>query len=380
MLRIIFVAYLMIPDRQINEYNHDQNTILSARIHEYQKPLSIDNTPKPTILAGEQVLVKVAAAGLCHSDLHLINGDWRDFIPIKLPIAPGHEVAGFVEELGTSVPGGVLDIGDLVAVFGGWGCGICFYCKNGEEQLCVNPAWPGLSSSHDGGYSEYILVPSYRFLVNVKDYQKYNIKTEELAALTDAGLTPYRAIKKIRHVLEPGTSIAIVGAGGLGSYGIQYAKIFGASSNVIAVDINDRKLELAKIYGADYIINSKMQENIRKDVLQITRGKGVNVVVDCVGSEETIRNSVGILGKGGILVMIGLFGVQINMPLVSAVINEYQVICSLWGNYNELCEVIELAKHQKIKHRINTFPLTEINKAIDSLRAGNIEGRAVIVP
>lgn len=143
----------MIPDRQINEYNHDQNTILSARIHEYQKPLSIDNTPKPTILAGEQVLVKVAAAGLCHSDLHLINGDWRDFIPIKLPIAPGHEVAGFVEELGTSVPGGVLDIGDLVAVFGGWGCGFCFYCKNGEEQLCVNPAWPGLSSSHDGGYS-----------------------------------------------------------------------------------------------------------------------------------------------------------------------------------------------------------------------------------
>ena len=376
----------MTQDRQINERNQDlsngsNSSILSARIHEYQKPLSIDSTPKPTISTGEQVLVKVAATGLCHSDLHLINGDWKEIIPIKLPIAPGHEVAGWVEELGNFVPKGIFDIGDLVAVFGGWGCGICFYCKNGDEQLCINPMWPGLSSSHDGGYSEYILVPSYRFLINVKDYQKYNIKTEELAALTDAGLTPYRAIKKIRHLLEPGTNVAIVGAGGgLGSYGIQYAKIFGAGSNVIAVDVNDTKLELAKIFGADYIINAKIQQNIRSDVLQITGGKGVNVVVDCVGTEETIRNSVGILSKGGVLVMIGLFGGQINMPLISAVINEYQVICSLWGNYNELREVIELAKHQKIKHSIHSFPLTEINKAIDSLRAGNMEGRAVIVP
>jgi len=376
----------MMQDRQINERNQDlsngsNSSILSARIHEYQKPLSIDITPKPTISTGEQVLVKVAAAGLCHSDLHLINGDWKEIIPIKLPIAPGHEVAGWVEELGNSVPKGIFDIGDLVAVFGGWGCGICFYCKNGDEQLCINPTWPGLSSSHDGGYSEYILVPSYRFLINVKDHQKYNIKTEELAALTDAGLTPYRAIKKIRHLLEPGTNVAIVGAGGgLGSYGIQYAKIFGAGSNVIAIDVNDTKLELAERFGADYIINAKIQQNIRRIVLQITGGKGVNVVVDCVGTEETIRNSVGILSKGGVLVMIGLFGGQINMPLISAVINEYQVICSLWGNYNELREAIELAKHQKIKHSIHSFPLTEINKAIDSLRAGNMEGRAVIVP
>jgi len=119
---------------------------------------------------------------------------------------------------------------------------------------------------------------------------------------------------------------------------------------------------------------------MKRHVLQISRDNGINVVVDCVGTEETIRNSVGILSKSGVLVMVGLFGGQINMPLVSAVINEYQVICSLWGNYNELRQVIELAKHQKIKHSIQSFPLTEINKAIDSLRAGNIEGRGVIVP
>lgn len=112
----------------------------------------------------------------------------------------------------------------------------------------------------------------------------------------------------------------------------------------------------------------------------MTDGKGFNVVVDCVGTEETIRNSVTTLSKGGALVMVGLFGGQINMPLISAVINEHQVICSLWGNYNELREVIELAKDRKIKHIVHNFPLTEINKAIDSLRVGDIEGRAVIVP
>jgi alcohol dehydrogenase, propanol-preferring len=366
--------------RNNKDQEKNATTILSARIHEYQKPLSIDNTPKPRISTGEQVLVKVAAAGLCHSDLHLINGQWKDIIPIHLPITPGHEVAGWIEELGNSVPKGVLDIGDLVAVFGGWGCGICFYCKNGDEQLCINPKWPGLSSWNDGGFSQYIIVPSYRFLITVNTYQKYDIKPEELAPLTDAGLTPYRAIKKIRHLLVPGTNIAIIGVGGLGSYAVQYAKIFGAGSNVIAIDVDDRKLELAERFGADHVINSKMQQDIKKEVLQKTGGNGLDVVVDCVGSEETIRNSVATLSKGGVLVMVGLFGGQINMPLISAVINEYQVICSLWGNYNELREVIELAKDQKIKHRIHSFPLTEINKAIDLLRVGNIEGRAVIVP
>ncbi len=161
---------------------------------------------------------------------------------------------------------------------------------------------------------------------------------------------------------------------------VQYAKIFGAGSNVIAIDVDDRKLELAERFGADHVINSKMQQDIKKEVLQKTGGNGLDVVVDCVGSEETIRNSVATLSKGGVLVMVGLFGGQINMPLISAVINEYQVICSLWGNYNELREVIELAKDQKIKHRIHSFPFTEINKAIDLLRVGNIEGRAVIVP
>jgi propanol-preferring alcohol dehydrogenase len=110
--------------------------MLSARIHDYQKPLTIENIEKPVITKGEQVLVKVGATGLCHSDLHLINGDWKNSIPLQLPITPGHEIAGWVEEIGDSVPKGVLNKEDMVAVFGGWGCGVCVYCKNGDEQMC----------------------------------------------------------------------------------------------------------------------------------------------------------------------------------------------------------------------------------------------------
>ena len=351
--------------------------ILSARIHEYRNPLIVERIPKPMITSGEQVLVRVAACGLCHSDLHLTNGEWKDVITLTLPYTPGHEVAGSVEEMGDSVPQGVLNKGDLVAVFGGWGCGICIHCKAGDEQLCNFGAWPGLSS-FDGGFSENILIPSYRFLIRVD--KKYGLKPEELAPFTDAGLTPYRAIKKVRHILVPGTSIAIVGIGGLGSYGIQYAKILAPNSNVIAIDYSAEKLQLAEKLGADYTINSKESQDIKNDVFKITEGKGVNAVIDCVGAEETIRDSVRILSKSGALVVVGLFANQIKIPLVSSVFNEYQVHGSFWGNYNELCEVIELAKQGKVKHIVRSFSLNAINEAITLLRSGQVVGRAVIIP
>jgi propanol-preferring alcohol dehydrogenase len=351
--------------------------MLCARIHAYQKPLVVEDIPKPSDANGEAVLVRIGAAGLCHSDLHLINGEWKDAIPLALPKIPGHENAGWVEQVGDTVPEGLFSRGDLVAIFGGWGCGICRFCKSGDEQLCVAPRWPGLSQ-YDGGYSEYILVPSYRFLVKVG--KKGELVPEELAPLTDAGLTPYRAIKKVRHILGPGTSIAVIGMGGLGSYGIQYAKLLAPNSTVIAIDRNDKKLSLAKSFGADHAVNSKTTRNIRDELLQLTDGTGVDVVLDTVGAENTISDSVRILAKGGALVVVGLFGGLIKVPLLHAIVNEYQVIPSLWGNYNELREVIELASQRKIKHAYQSFSIGQINQAIDQLKQGSIIGRAVIVP
>jgi propanol-preferring alcohol dehydrogenase len=351
--------------------------MLCARIHEYQRPLVVEDIPKPSNVSGEAVLVRVGAAGLCHSDLHLINGEWKDAIPLALPKIPGHENAGWVEEIGDTVPEGLFSKGDLVAIFGGWGCGICRFCKNGDEQLCVAPRWPGLSQ-YDGGYSEFILVPSYRFLLKVG--KKGELVPEELAPLTDAGLTPYRAVKKVRHMLGPGTSVAVIGMGGLGSYGIQYAKLLAPNSTVIAIDRNDKKLSLAKNFGADNTVNSKTTRNIRNEVLELTGGAGVDVVLDTVGAENTINDSVRILAKSGALVVVGLFGGLIKVPLLQAIVNEYQIIPSLWGNYNELREVIELASQRKIKHAYQSFSIREINQAIDQLKQGSIIGRAVIVP
>ncbi len=365
--------------------------MLSARIHKYQEPLVKDTLSKPKVAHGEEVLIRIGAAGLCHSDLHLINGEWKDVLPLTLPKTPGHEAAGWIEEIGESVPDSALmNEGDLVAVFGGWGCGICKYCKGGDEQLCNFPRWPGLSA-YDGSYSEYIMVPSYRFLVNVaKPYNNNsspgnssNISPEELAPLTDAGLTPYRAIKKIRHLLAPGKTIAIFGIGGLGSYAIQYAKILGQSSTVVALDRKEKKLQLAEKLGADYVINISSSQNIRSEIIsRISEvgSTGFDVVIDCVGAEDSIEQSCRVLNKAGCLVILGLFGNQIKIPLVRAVLQEYQVYGSLWGNYNELCEVIELAKGNKIKHNIQKFTLDEINEALQLLISGEIVGRGVVIP
>jgi propanol-preferring alcohol dehydrogenase len=350
--------------------------MVAARIHEYQKPLVVESTQKPTAIGGESVLVRVGAAGLCHSDLHLISGEWKDAIPIQLPKTPGHEIAGWVENVGDKVPDGLLAEGEPVAVFGGWGCGICVFCKRGDEQLCTRPRWPGLSPS-EGGFAEYIHVPSYRFLVKAG---RSKLTPEEMAPLTDAGLTPYRAVKKVSSLLGPGTSIAIIGMGGLGLYGVQYARLLAPNSTVIAIDRNDKKLELAEEMGAEYSVNSRSTKNIRDEVLCLTEDRGVDVIIDTVGAENTVADSFKIMAKNGALVIVGLFGSQVKIPLLQAVVNEQRVYASLWGNYNELREVIELAGRRKIRNASQSFALKEINLAIDSLKEGKILGRAIIVP
>jgi alcohol dehydrogenase, propanol-preferring len=353
----------------------------SARIHAYQEPLKVEEVPKPGKPHGEQVLVKVGGAGLCHSDLHIMQGEWASSIPVQLPRTLGHEVAGWVEEIGDSVPPGSspggLHEGDLVAIFGGWGCGACVQCKSGNEQLCNYAKYPGVTD--DGGYSEYVLVPSYRYLVRVD--KASGLTPGDLAPLTDAGLTPYRAIKRIRHLLGPGKTVAVIGMGGLGFYGIQYAKILSQGSVVIGIDRNEKRVQdIRNAKLVDHALSiSPNAPDIREQITNISPN-GVDVIIDCVGAENTINDTFRILNKGGTLVVVGMFGTEVKIPLVPAILNEYQVHFSLWGNYNELCEVIELAKQSKILHNVQEFPLAEINKVADMLRNGEIKGRAVIVP
>lgn len=358
--------------------NTGNSNITAARIHEYSSPLVIEDIKKPTIASPESVLLKVGAAGLCHSDLHLINGHWQKALPLKLPAIPGHEIAGWVEEIGPSVPNNIKK-GDLVAVFGGWGCGYCVYCKRGDEQMCQDAKWPGLSE-YGGGFSEFISIPSYRFLVKA-DEQPTSMKPEQLAPLTDAGLTPYRAIKKVRNLLGPDKFIAVIGIGGLGFYGIQYAKIFGSGATVIAMDRSESKLKMAiEIAGADFAVNISDENDIKNKIEKITRGKGIDVILDTVGAENTVAIGVNSLGKSGAIVLVGLFGKEVKLPLFQTVLNEHQIYGSLWGNFSELREVIELTKSGILKHQIQKFSLSEVNEAINLLLSGNIDGRAVIMP
>jgi alcohol dehydrogenase, propanol-preferring len=341
----------------------------AARLHNYKTPLQLDEVDLPKT-KGESVIIKVGAAGICHSDIHFMKGEWEKAIPVKLPITIGHETSGIVEEVGDDVRG--LVKGDVVAVFGGWGCGICQACKGGDEQLCSLPRWPGLSQS-DGGYAEYMHIPTYKFLVKANGLNPRNV-----APLTDAGLTPYRAVKKIRHALDPNTFTLLFGVGGLGCYAIQYLKLL-SPTNVITVVRSNDKAKLAKEMGSDYIINTK-EEDVITGVNKITGNQGVDVVLDIVSSKETLETGMACLKKRGIMVLVGLMGTSFNLPIIQSVINEISVVGSLWGNYNELTEVISLAHANKLKTIVNPYRLTDANTAIENLESGKIHGRAILVP
>ena len=341
----------------------------AARLHQYGNPLQIDEIDMPRA-KGEGVLVRVGGAGVCHSDLHFMKGEWQKILDVKLPLTVGHETAGYVEEMGELVQG--FSKGDPVAIFGGWGCGICHNCKDGQEQLCNSPRWPGLSR-YDGGYAEYILVPSYRFLIKAQ-----GLDPKDIAPLTDAGLTPYRAVKKVRNLLNPDSFVLVIGVGGLGSYAIQYFKLLSPAS-VITIVRNKKKANLAKDMGADHIINSS-EEDVARRISEITNSNGVDVALDIVCASDTLSTSVNSMKKRGTLILVGLMGRALEMPIMQSVLNEYSVLGSLWGNYNELREVITWAKLGKIKNSNEFFSLKDVGRAVEKLESGNIVGRAVLIP
>ena len=352
--------------------------MLAARMHEYHKPLLLEQVQEAKNLSGENVLVKVGGAGICRTDIQMIDGYFREYLNLELPCTPDHEIAGWVEDTDNLVPENFVKKGDLVVVYGGQGCSVCSQCKGGNEQICGNGKWPGFGP--EGGYSEFVLVPTYKYLIRID--KETNLKPEDIAPLTDAGVTTYRAIRKVKHVVGPGKSIAIIGIGGLGSYAIQYAKILSAGSTVLAFDRNDDKLELAKQNGADHVINikNKKSEDIRAEINKATGRNEVNAAIDVIGTEESIAMGFSMLATEGAYVSSGLIGKQIKIPLFPFVSREYQYYGSFWGNYNDLKEVMELAKKGLIKHHVQKFSLSEANDALDLLREGKILGRGVLIP
>lgn len=350
--------------------------MLAARMYGYNQPLIIDGIETPEITP-DQVLVKVGGAGMCRSDVQLIDGYFKDPLSLNFPLTPGHEIAGLVEAIGDRVPQSAnLNIGDQVVVSAGWGDGICSQCRAGNEQLCHHGSWPGFGPP--GGYAEFVPVP-YRQLIRIEKKMKW----EELAPLTDAGVTPYRAIKKLRATgaLGPDRVMGVFGASGLGSYAVQYAKLLSGGATVVVFGRKDEKLAISKQHGADFTINlrGRSVNDLQSELSKLTGKPKLDAVIDCVGAVETIQTGFALLATSGAFVSVGLVGNRIDIPLFPFVSGEFTYHGSYWANYADLQEVVVLAQAGKIHHSIKRIRFEDINENLELLRAGEIIGRAVIV-
>lgn len=336
--------------------------MLAARLVEAGKPLEVSEVPTPEVVE-DQVLVKIAGAGVCHSDLHILDMA----AGLALPLTLGHENTGYVARLGPEATG--LDMDEPVAVYGGWGCGTCDICRRGEEQLCDISKWVGLGSA--GGYAEFLLVPHSRHLVPLA-----GLDPVESAPLVDAALTPYRAIKSAMPRLDVKSTAVALGVGGLGQFAIQLLSAM-TEARIIAVDLNDERLKRAVSCGANETVKSgpETADTIR----DLTNGEGAQVVFDLVGSDATLALATQMVAKGGRIALIGLAGGTLAYSALG-VPWEVEVTSSAWGTRDELAEVLELAREGRIRSRVQTYPLQKINEALSDLRAGNVEGRAVVTP
>ncbi|WP_109476242.1 NAD(P)-dependent alcohol dehydrogenase [Paraburkholderia sp. C35] len=347
----------------------------AARMHEYGKPLVLEDIPVPDIKADE-ILVEVRACGMCRSDVQLIDGYFRKYADIPTPITLGHEITGVISKIGNIVPEAAgFHEGDHVVVAPGWGDGICRHCQIGNTHICPNVRWPGFGPV--GGFAEFLPVPA-RYLIKVDK----RLSFETLAPLTDAGLTPYRGIKKLRDggALGPDRIMGVFGVGGLGGYAVQYAKILGGGATVVAFARNAEKLEIAKQYGADHIVDikGKSSADIGNELNKLVGRHDLDAVIDCAGAEQMVQLAMSLLSISGHYVDVGLVGDRIDMPLFPRVSREQTLQGSFWGNNTDLTEVMALAAQDKIRHTVKTFKFEELNDYIDRLRVGEIVGRAVM--
>jgi propanol-preferring alcohol dehydrogenase len=321
--------------------------------------------PEP---APGDVLVRVGAAGACHSDLHII--DAPDALGMPMPLTLGHENAGWVEALGPGVSG--FERGEAVAIYGIIGCGRCVACLAGRDNACRNVAPGGIGLSRDGGMADYVTVPS-RQLIAIGD-----LDVTQAAPLTDAGLTPYHAVALTRRSLRPSSTCVVIGVGGLGHMAIQILAATTAA-RVVAVDVRDEALALAREIGARHSIRSDA------DAVQAIRELvgpppgGADVVLDFVGAPATIEIARGVVSTGGDIAIVGLAGGSLpvgfgTMPF------EAHVVVPFWGTRAELAEVIALARAGRIRAHVDRFALDDAKTAYDRLRAGQLKGRAVVIP
>lgn len=333
-------------------------------------PPELVDVPQPEPGPG-QVLLKITAAGICHSDQVVMSWPAESF-PYPLPLTLGHEGAGTVAALGDGLS--YPAVGTSVAVYGPWGCGRCIKCAQGKENYCINAAAehimpPGLGSP--GAMAEYMIVDAARHCLPLN-----GLDPVQNGSLTDAGLTPYHAIKNSLPKLAAGSTAVVIGTGGLGHVAIQILRAMTGAA-VIALDVNDEKLELARHVGAHYAVISN--EDAPARIRELTNGRGADAVFDFVGAPPTAVIAGECAAAEADVQIVGISGGALAVGFGTTAY-DVAVRAPYWGSRSELIEVLELAHRGQVSVEIQTFSLDEAPHAYELLEQGRIRGRAVVVP
>jgi propanol-preferring alcohol dehydrogenase len=346
----------------------------ALRLNGWKSEAVLEEVAKPEPGPG-QVVVQVGGAGACHSDLHLMHDFEEGQLPWPMPFTLGHENAGWVHGLGEGVRG--LEPGQPVAVVGAWGCGRCARCRQGYETYCEDPANQPVPAGGgglglDGGMADFLLVPAERFCVPLPD----GLEPALAAPLTDAALTPYHAVKRSLPKLDADATAVVIGAGGLGHLGVQVLKALTAA-RVVVVDPRELARRVAQESGADLVLEPG--EDLVATVRDFAGGRGADVVLDMVGNDQTMASGMAMTRMLGDFTLVGIGGGSVPYSFF-ATPYEVSVQTTYWGNRQELVEVLDLAARGLLRPDVTTFRLEEAPDAYARLAAGDIEGRAVVVP
>jgi NAD+-dependent secondary alcohol dehydrogenase Adh1 len=339
----------------------------AVRLHGFHQQPAIDEVPEPVIDGPLDVIVKIGGAGVCRTDLHIIEGQWDAAMGTPLPYILGHENAGWVHAVGPAVTN--LAPGDTVILHPTTTCGVCRACRAGDDMHCSDSTFPGLS--RDGGMAEYLLT-SARACVKLDPATR----PQDVAALADAGITAYHAVRKAIPLLYPGTTCVVIGAGGLGHIGIQCLAALTATT-IIVVDRNPDALKLAEELGAHHTVVADGGQLAA--VADLTGGAGANVVLDFVAEQGAENDGWTMTGEAGSYFVIG-YGGTLTIPTLDIISTERNIIGNIVGTYNDLAELMVLAQRGKVTLHTRTYPLDAAVEAFADLDAGRVRGRAILVP
>jgi NAD+-dependent secondary alcohol dehydrogenase Adh1 len=339
----------------------------AVRVHRYHEDPSIDDIGEPKLQGPLDVIVRIGGAGVCRTDLHIIEGQWDELQHPDLPYVIGHENAGWVQEVAEGVTN--VAVGDTVILHPQPSCGLCLACRAGRDMQCENAFFPGLDG-HDGGMAEYMRTTA-RACVTLDP----STNPADVAALADAGITAYHAVRKALPLLHPGTTAVVQGAGGLGHIGIQCLRAL-SGTRIVVVDRNPAALELAGEIGADETV---LADGNQVAAVQDLTGGGATVVLDFVAEQGAEMDGWNMTGPGGSYFVIG-YGGELRIPTLDIVATERNVVGNIVGTYTDLAELMVLAQDGKVTLHTQQYPLERAVDALHDLDAGTVRGRAILVP